>query len=186
MTKRKSPQDYKKPGPKPKDQDKRFWSKVHICEQDKCWEWLGSFSKSGYGKFWTNDKEYRAHRYSWEALFGKILDGLFVCHKCNNTKCVNPNHLFLGTNKDNSEHMVSCERSLKGSKNHQSKLLESDVIEIFRLRNEEKLTHKEISEIFNIDRTNIGKILNKNDWIHIDAENEYSGKIKNNDGSYRQ
>ena len=71
-------------------------------DKSECWEWKGSIHSRGYGKFRYSDKTYKAHRVSYELYVGNIEEGLMICHKCHNKKCVNPNHLYAGTAQDNA------------------------------------------------------------------------------------
>jgi len=99
------------------DTIKRFWAKVE--KTDNCWLWTGSKRNKGYGAFVYADKngkvvQGRAHRFSYEIHVGEIPEGLFVLHKCDNPGCVNPDHLFVGTNQDNVTDMVSKGRHVRG------------------------------------------------------------------------
>jgi len=98
---------------KPKDNEtifitdsilKRFWEKVE--KTDSCWIWKSPANRSGYGVIKIQGSNRSCHRISYAIKFGEIPENLFVLHKCHNKKCVNPDHLYIGTNKDNSNDEV--------------------------------------------------------------------------------
>ena len=85
----------------------RFFSKVNKKGPNECWEWTGSRNEQRYGQFWDGVRCIRAHRFIWELFIGSIPDGMYICHKCDNPSCCNPEHLFCGTQQDNIDDMYS-------------------------------------------------------------------------------
>jgi hypothetical protein len=83
----------------------RFWNKVK--KTDECWNWIASVDKDGYGKFSYESKTIRAHKMSWLLAFNKLSDR-WLLHKCNNRKCVNPDHLYEGSPRDNTKDSIKA------------------------------------------------------------------------------
>ena len=152
----------------------RFWIKVNKKGEDECWNWLGHKLPSGHGVFGIYKKRTYAHRFSWELHFGKIPKGLYVCHKCDNGSCVNPKHLFIGTQKENMQDMSKKGRGIhpeekraRGSKNGNSKLTEKEVKEIREKYIPFKITHKKLAQEYNVSEPTIKNILNRKVWANI-------------------
>lgn len=150
--------------------EERFWEKVDKKGIDDCWNWIGSTNKNGYGTFIFNGKVELSHRVSWIIHNGSILDNMNVLHDCDNPSCVNCNHLFLGTHKDNMRDMFNKNRhhiDKKGEKNNSAKLTESQVIEIRNLAATTNLTRKQIAGKYNISYSTAANIIKRKRWIHI-------------------
>lgn len=114
--------------------EERFWAKVQRTEnQDKCWLWLAGRDINGYGRIGTGGHDgptHLAHRVSYRLATGNEPGALFVCHSCDNPPCVNPRHLFLGTNTDNlrDASKKGLLRGIQAGERHpRAKLTESDV-----------------------------------------------------------
>lgn len=124
--------------------DDRFWSKVDRLDPSGCWVWTANKNNKGYGLFRPGGKAPKrlAHRLAFEDRFEPIPFGLVICHTCDNPSCVNPDHLFLGTRKDNYVDMVNKGRRrivvnptnkppvLRGESHGRAKLTEADVLSI--------------------------------------------------------
>lgn len=156
-----------------KSLEDKFWEKVRRIDND-CWEWQAGRSKKGYGNFYislghSRDKHCLAHRMAWILTYGEIPDGLQVLHKCDNPPCVNPNHLFLGTNDDNVQDKIQKGRmiTLRGEESPSSKLTEKEVRQIRRLRNS-GFSYAELGRNFNVDISTARYICIRKLWKHID------------------
>lgn len=79
-----------------------FWDRVDMSGgPDACWPFLGSIGRHGYGNVRVKGVHHSAHRHAFNLAVGPAIDGLDICHRCNNRSCVNPKHLYQGTRKDN-------------------------------------------------------------------------------------
>lgn len=142
----------------------RFWEKVQVGGPDECWWWLAYRDKDGYGKFRFRGKPWKAHRVAWVLTFGEIPKGLCVCHHCDEPSCVNPYHLFAGTNADNVADMVRKGRGNRGGRHGNSKLTEGEVYEIRRLLEETDLLQRKIGEMFGVGNRTISDIARGTRW----------------------
>lgn len=148
----------------------RFWAKVEKHGPDECWNWTGARQglRREYGAFTLNGVRMGAHRASWTMHNGPVPEGLEVCHKCDNGLCVNPAHLWLGTHLDNMMDKIGKNRhnNPRGSNNTASKLVESDIPKILKLR-EQGLSHRKISKHFGVSYTVIRLVLRGEIWKHV-------------------
>lgn len=110
----------------------RFWlyvnrdGPIHPIH-GRCWTWTGIIEQTGYGSIKSKGLKLRAHRVSYELLVGDIPEGLCILHRCDNRTCVNPKHLFVGTNIDNVDDMIAKKRHGIGERNGRAILTEEDV-----------------------------------------------------------
>jgi len=146
---------------------RRFENKFIKSSKNECWNWLASKNKEGYGQFSLDGKMIRAHRISYEIYKDKIPENMCVCHHCDNPSCVNPDHLFIGTDLDNNRDMMMKGRANKssGESNGQSKLTWRNVKEIRRLNKSNKLSQEEIAKKFGISRPAVQKIVYNLVWF---------------------
>lgn len=169
--------------------EERFWSKVD--KTDGCWEWTGTLHKPwNYGRIRYHGVDYYAHRVSWEIANGNITDGLLVCHRCDNPPCVRPDHLFLGTSKDNQQDMAAKgrhfsvthpdwvargerhgsqtkpERVSHGETHHKAKLTELQVRDI-RRRAAEGVSVRGMAREYGLAVRSMQRVVWRQTWKHI-------------------
>jgi hypothetical protein len=135
--------------------ENRFWSKVE--KTDKCWNWTAHISTNGYGTLKVNGKQEQASRIAWILTYGIIPYSLLICHSCDNRACVNPSHLFIGTQRDNIMDAINKGRftPLKsGELHHSAKLTIPEVKKIKSLL-KSGVNKSVIAKQFNITSRNI-------------------------------
>lgn len=119
-----------------------------------------------YGVFKYHLRQHKAHRFSFEIAHGKIPEGLDVLHRCDTPPCVNPAHLFLGTQSDNNRDRDSKLRHAHGTRNYFAKLTESDIRSIRELH-ARGVPQKDIAKEFNIDRHHVSNIVKHRHWKFV-------------------
>jgi len=158
------------PGNRSIPDEERFWSKVDRRGLDECWPWKGCLKgTNNRGNFTIENKNFKPSQMAWTLIKGPIPEGLFVCHTCDNGWCTNPDHLFLGTPKDNSSDRASKGRNAdqRGEKNPRAKLTDARVREIKEQYASGNVSQANLGEIFGVSRSTIESILNGYRWKHI-------------------
>lgn len=143
----------------------RFMAKVD--QSADCWIWTARKTPQGYGRFSLHGDNKLAHRVAFELFKGPI-GGLHVLHRCDNPSCVNPGHLFLGTNADNVADKISKGRepSHVGERNNRSKLKETDVLAI-REDAGNGVSQYLLAKRYSVTQTQISSIVRRKAWRHI-------------------
>lgn len=174
----------------------RFFAKTKASDTG-CLEWTAATDKDGYGKFWDGVSVKRAHRFAYEYFIGPIGNDLLICHSCDNPKCVNPEHLWCGTNRQNMTDAKKKNRLASGEKNgvhihpecratgkrhgtalhpetirrgnnHPLAILtEAQVVAIRSKYNVGGITTMELAREHGVSRSTISMIINRKTWKHI-------------------
>jgi hypothetical protein len=163
--------------------EERFWR--YVRKTDSCWLWTGALNHKGYGMLSVNNSKAAAHRLSWEMANGPIPNGLFACHNCpsgDNPRCVNPAHLFLGTQDDNMKdasrkgriRATRCrgdrqwqnlhpERRMRGEANGRARLSEEQV----RAIRADARKQADIAAAFGVSKSLVAQIRRREIWRHV-------------------
>jgi hypothetical protein len=145
-----------------------FWNRVKVGHPEECWEWIGKPDSVGYGAMTYQKKSWRSHRLSYVLTYGNnIPKGMSICHRCDNRKCCNPNHLFLGTHQENISDMIQKQRQIKGECVHSCKLTETDVVQIRQMYDKGKVGYIRLSKQFGVNYKTIQAIIRRKTWKHI-------------------
>lgn len=147
----------------------RYWFYARANDPDKCWIWSGPMDKRGYGLIYHNNTILFAHRASWILTYGKINNGLFILHNCDNPSCTNPTHLHLGTQQDNVDDRESRGRriALKGENHGMAKITESNV-RLIRMAIRSGIKPVKLEKMFSLSSGYASKIANRHMWKHVD------------------
>ena len=134
----------------------------------ECWLWTGDINGNGYGRLQFNKKRRLAHRVSFELYNGALGDDQLVCHSCDNPRCVNPSHLFAGSQKDNMGDCAEKRRHTYGEAIKHACLKEKDVLQIRALYAAGGHGQRHLAELFGVSRAHIGLIIQRKRWPYID------------------
>lgn len=152
----------------------KFWSRTRW--ESECLIWTGPVINSGRGSIARNRRKYLVYRFAYMLICGPIPDGLQVLHSCDNPLCVNPKHLFSGTQADNMQDMVRKGRAswqtrpetrARGIRHGMAKLNETQVREIRSLAAAARMSRYEIAAQFHVSYPTVTKIINREIWSHL-------------------
>lgn len=162
--------------------EERFWAKVlKPIGLDGCWEWTGAKWRAGYGMLLRDGRLDGAHRVSWAIHFGPIPEGLWVLHHCDNASCVRPDHLFLGSARDNSRDAMAKgrwatgarhgmyqrpERRSMGERNGMT-TLDADAVRLIRRLAAEGQSMRSLAPRFHVSPSTVENIVHRRTWGHL-------------------
>lgn len=153
-----------------KELQERLKNNVKKITKNGCWLWGRACDTNGYGRMSMYGELAAAHRVSYLVFIGNIPRGMYVCHKCDVRNCINPDHLFIGTAKENTLDCLNKGRSgavSNGERHFNSKLTEKSVIEILELCSLKKLNQHEIAALYNVNHATISAIHTGAKWKYL-------------------
>lgn len=147
-------------------EDKLIYYGWNVSQDRGCWEWKGKHPKSRYGKISLRGKDYLAHRAAYEVWVGPIPKGLLVRHTCDNPPCINPEHLKVGTAKDNARDKVLRNRTQdqRGELGPRAKLTQAEVGQIRETYSDGGVTQQALADQYGVTQTTIGLIVRNKTW----------------------
>lgn len=159
----------------------KFWSKIDQSSRDGCWPWLGYAGDRGYGVYaYAKGSKKRSHRIAYELATGPIPDGMIVCHSCDNPRCCNPAHLWLGTDADNNADRQAKGRTVspfgegytgnrpRGETHGSARLTEDQAREILARPEHNALLARE----YGVSETCVGRLRRGKTWPHLTAQHK--------------
>jgi predicted XRE-type DNA-binding protein len=137
------------------------------CEPNSgCWLWLGRMDRNGYGILLDRNRPLWAHRAAWRTWRGEIPAGLVVCHRCDTPACINPDHLFVGTQGDNIRDAARKGRTASGERQWNAKLKTEEVLAI-RALVAEGVYQRTIAAQFGVSQSTVSDIASRRKWPHL-------------------
>lgn len=146
----------------------RLKAKISVNEANDCWEWQASLNTNGYGQFRFRNRPQQAHRVSWVLHHGEIPAGLYVLHKCDNPLCINPDHLFLGTQAENIADAMSKDRwrtPRPVGESHGNAVMTEDDVRAIRASSEPS---RRIAKRYGVTQSAIQHIRKRRSWQHVE------------------
>jgi predicted XRE-type DNA-binding protein len=144
-----------------------------ITRQDECWLWNAELLSTGYGAMRLGSSVLLAHRISYEINNGEIVDGKFVCHSCDIKACVNPAHLWLGTQQENMSDAANKGILPRGEESIKSKLTENKIVEMIGLYSTGQYSQEQVAAIFGVQHSVLSNILHNRSWTHLNIDRSY-------------